>query len=64
MSPEGFSSISPVNNVTLNRGDDITLQCTTTAGPDNKFKWFQIVASENVTGKVKDTEFIVLKFCF
>ena len=55
VSPEGFSSISPVNNVTLNRGDDITLQCTTTAGPDNTFKWFQIVASENATGKVKDT---------
>ena len=50
--------------MTLNRGDDITLQCTTTAGPDNTFKWFQIVASENATGKVKDTELIVLEFCF
>ena len=46
VSPKGFSSISPVNNVTLNRGDDITLQCTTTAGPDIKYKW----AIGNVTG--------------
>ena len=41
VSPEGFSSISPVNNVTLNRGDDTTLQCTTTAGPGIQYRWFQ-----------------------
>uniref|UniRef100_A0A1X7T947 Ig-like domain-containing protein n=1 Tax=Amphimedon queenslandica TaxID=400682 RepID=A0A1X7T947_AMPQE len=39
-SPEGFSAISPVNNITLDRGDDITLECTTTAGPSNKYNWF------------------------
>ena len=26
-------------NVTLNRGDDITLTCNTTAGPNNIFTW-------------------------
>uniref|UniRef100_A0A1X7TSP2 Ig-like domain-containing protein n=1 Tax=Amphimedon queenslandica TaxID=400682 RepID=A0A1X7TSP2_AMPQE len=39
-SPEGFSAISPVNNITLDRGNDITLNCTTTAGPINKYSWF------------------------
>ena len=28
-------------NVTLNRGDDITLTCNTTAGPDNVFTWIR-----------------------
>ena len=61
VSPEGFSSISPVNNVTLNRGDDITLQCNTTAGPDNKHNWFHKATEQvccpngenvNITGTV------------
>ena len=60
VSPEGFTSISPVNNVTLNRGDDITLQCTTTAGPDNLHNWFHKATEQvccpngedvNVTGR-------------
>ncbi|XP_019859986.1 PREDICTED: hemicentin-1-like, partial [Amphimedon queenslandica] len=38
-SPEGFSTISPVNNITLDRGDDITLNCATTAGPSNSIMY-------------------------
>ncbi|XP_019861680.1 PREDICTED: hemicentin-1-like, partial [Amphimedon queenslandica] len=41
-SPEGFSTISPVNNITLDRGDDITLNCATTAGPPSNimYDWY------------------------
>uniref|UniRef100_A0A1X7SFS9 Ig-like domain-containing protein n=1 Tax=Amphimedon queenslandica TaxID=400682 RepID=A0A1X7SFS9_AMPQE len=41
-SPEGFSAISPVNNITLDRGDDITLNCATTAGPPSNimYDWY------------------------
>ena len=60
VSPVGFSSISPANNVTLNRGDDITLWCNTTAGPDNLHNWFHKATEQvccpngedvNVTGR-------------
>ena len=39
VSPEDFVTISMAPNVTLNRGDDITLTCNTTAGPNNIFTW-------------------------
>ena len=39
VSPEDFVTISIAPNVTLNRGDDISLTCNTAAGPDNVFTW-------------------------
>ena len=41
VSPKDFVTISIAPNVTLNRGDDITLICNTTAGPDNVIIWIR-----------------------
>ena len=40
VSPEGIVSLSPMN-VTHSRGDNVSFNCTTDAGPNNRFTWFK-----------------------
>ena len=38
VSPEGSVSVSPLN-MAFNRGDNVTLNCSTLGGPDNTYQW-------------------------
>ena len=40
VSPYGIVTTTPVN-VTVSRGDSVTLNCSTDAGPGNNFVWLR-----------------------
>ena len=53
-------TVIPAPNVTLDRGDNVTITCNTTAGPNNTFYWLKLGQDKaccpggqaaNITGK-------------